>query len=170
MNSLQVVPAPRVEVFRPGSLKATEALVFQLDDQEYGISLRCVQEIRSYQAPTRLAGACDYVLGIMDLRGDVVPLIDLRRRLGMPASAFDEFTVVIVITLGDRRVAVVADRVSDVVEMTPEQVRPMPVLRGSPDQRHFVAIASMEARTVVLLDIESLLGDLAIEPAVALAA
>ncbi|MBI3347751.1 MAG: purine-binding chemotaxis protein CheW [Burkholderiales bacterium] len=160
MHSLQLLPASASLVFRPDASQPTEALVFLLDGQEYGIALHCVQEIRSYQAPTRLAGACDYLLGVMDLRGEVVPLIDLRRRLGLRAAEVDAFTVVIVISLGEHRIGVVADRVNDVVELTPEQIRPMPAMKGGADQRHFVAIASIDQRAVVLMDVESLLADI----------
>lgn len=174
MTSLQLIPTAASStasvVFRPDASQSTEALVFLLDGQEYGIALHCVQEIRSYQAPTRLAGACDYLLGVMDLRGEVVPLIDLRRRLGLQAAAFDAFTVIIVVSLGERRVGIVADRVNDVVALPPQQIRTMPAMTGGPDQRHFVAIASIEQRSVVLMDVESLLADLQCEVAPALAA
>jgi purine-binding chemotaxis protein CheW len=171
MNSLQLVPAAAAShVFRTDARQPTEALVFLLDGQEYGIALQCVQEIRSYQAPTRLAGSCDYLLGIMDLRGEVVPLIDLRRRLGLHAAEFDAFTVIIVISLGERRIGIVADRVNDVVELAPGQIRTMPAMRGHADQRHLVAIASLDQRSVVLMDIESLLADTQADAPLALAA
>lgn len=164
MNNLLLVPSTPSAVFRHDATQASEALVFLLDGQEYGIALGCVQEIRSYQPPTRLAGSCDYLLGIMDLRGEVVPLIDMRRRLGMAAAAPDAFTVVIVISLGDRRIGIVADRVNDVVELAPGQIRAMPAMKGNADQRHLVAIASLAQRSVVLMDIESLLADTRSDP------
>lgn len=173
MNSLQLVsthtPGATI-VFRADASQSTEALVFLLDGQEYGIALHCVQEIRSYQAPTRLAGACDYLLGIMELRGEVVPMIDLRRRLGLHAPAFDAFTVVIVISLGERRIGIVADRVNDVVELAPQQIRAMPSMKGGADQRHLVAIANLDQRAVVLMDVESLLADIQADAPTALAA
>lgn len=172
MNSVQLVPATSTAaiVFRPDAGQSTEALVFLLDGQEYGIALHCVQEIRSYQAPTRLAGACAYLLGIMDLRGEVVPLIDLRIRLGLRAAEVDAFTVVIVISLGERRIGIVADRVNDVVELAPQQIRAMPAMKGGADQRHLVAIASLDQRAVVLMDVESLLADIQADAPMALAA
>ena len=109
-------------------------------------------------------------MGVIDLRGEVVPLIDMRRRLGMPSTAPDAFTVVIVISLGERRVGIVADRVNDVVALAPGEIRAMPAMNGSPDQRHFVAIASLEGRSVVLLDIEALLASSGVEPESALPA
>ncbi len=169
MHSLQTVQPQTSHVFRPDARQAAEALVFLLDGQEYGIALGSVQEIRSYQAPTRLAGAQDFLLGVIDLRGDVVPLIDMRLRLGMPAMAPDACTVVIVISLGDRCMGIVADGVNDVVALAPDQIRAMPAMNGGADQRHFVAIASLEGRRVLLLDIESLLASSLTESDVALA-
>lgn len=143
------------------------ALTFRLDDQEYGIVLSCVQEIRSYQAPTRLAGASDDLLGIIDLRGEIVPLVDLRRRFGMRSAEADGFTVIVVVSLGDRRVGVVADQVNDVVSLSPDQIRPMPRLKEGADQAHLVGIGRVEQRTLVLLDIESLLRGVQLGPAAA---
>lgn len=170
MNSLQLVSAPATRVFSADARGPSEALVFLLDGQEYGIALHCVQEIRSYQAPTRLAGAAAFVLGVIDLRGEVVPMLDLRLRLGLPAAEFDAFTVVIVVSLGTRRIGVVADRVNDVVELAPQQIRAMPAMKGGADQRHLVAIASLDERAVVLMDIESLLTDTPAETSMVLAA
>ncbi len=158
MNTqLVTLAAHPSHIFSAGLAKTQEVLTFRLGHEEYGISLLCVQEIRSYQAPTRLAGADEHLLGVIDLRGEVVPLIDMRRRFGLPTMAFNDLTVIIVISLGDRRVGVVADQVNDVVALLPEQVRAMPALRASADQRHLVAIGSVGTRMLVLLDIEALL-------------
>lgn len=136
-----------------------EVLAFRLGDEEYGISLRCVQEIRSYQAPTRLAGAGENLLGVIDLRGEVVPLLDLRRRFGLPRADFDAMTVIIVISLAGRCVGVVADQVNDVVMLPSGQIRSMPGLPGCSDHTYMVAIGVVEERRLVLLDIERLLAD-----------
>jgi purine-binding chemotaxis protein CheW len=159
MNQLTAALPSTSTVFRPEARHVTEALVFLLDGQEYGITLGCVQEIRSYQAPTRLAGATDYVLGVMDLRGEIVPILDMRLRLGLARTDITGFTVVIVVSLGSRRIGIVADQVNDVVALQPDEIRRMPGMGGHPDQRHFVAIASLAGRSVVLLDIEALLDD-----------
>jgi|SRR6218665_187363 len=151
-------PATASGVFATAGSHIQEALTFKLGNEEYGISLLCVQEIRSFQVPTRLAGASEHLLGVIELRGEVVPLIDLRRRFGLPGVEFNDVTVIIVISLGDRRVGVVADQVNDVVALGPTQIRPMPAMQGGADQRHLVALASLEEqRTLVLLDIEALL-------------
>lgn len=159
MSSLQLsqpsaAASSSVETLIP---RSQEVLAFRLGDEEYGISLQNVQEIRSYQAPTRLAGAQDHLLGVIDLRGEVVPLVDLRRRFALPKAAFDALTVIIVINLSDRCVGVVADQVNDVITLSAEQIRPMPHLPGCAEQRHMVAIGSVDDRRLVLLDIDSLL-------------
>jgi len=155
MNALQPVPS----ALPATDLRAAEILTFSLEDQEYGIALHVVREIRSYEAPTRLAGAQDYLLGVIDLRGEVVPLIALRRRLGLSEAPFDAATVIIVVSLGDRRMGLVADRVNDVVQLAPEQLRAMPAMPGVAGRRHQVGIASVDARNIVLTDIEALLAD-----------
>lgn len=166
MNSLQCVPAAT----STAAPHTHEILAFLLDGQEYGIALNFVQEIRSYEVPTRLAGAQDFLLGVIDLRGEVVPLIDLRRRLGLAPAPFDAFTVVIVVSLSDRRVGVVADRVNDVVQLAPEQIRAMPAMSSVTTRRHLVGIASLEARSVVLTDIQALLADILADAPLAQAA
>jgi len=155
MNSLQLIPATT----SVAHLHVSEMLAFLLDGQEYGISLNLVREIRSYEAPTRLAGAQDFLLGVLDLRGEVVPLIDLRRRLGLAVAPFDAFTVVIIVSLGNRRLGVVADRVNDVVRLAPDQVRAMPPMPGVAGRRHLVGVASVDTRSIVLTDIEAVLAD-----------
>lgn len=169
MNSLELVDAG-ADSAAPSQAAINEALVFQLDGQEYGMALQAVREIRSFEAPTRLAGAPADVLGVLDLRGEVIPLIDLRRRFGLPSVPFDAFTIVIVVSLGERCVGVVADRVSDVVQLQPQQVRPMPAMNGVPSRRHLIAIAALEGRTIVLTDIVGLVADGGADLALAAAA
>ena len=146
-------------------LAEQEVLSFQLGDEEYAIPLRCVREIRSYQPPTRLAGSHKDLLGVIDLRGEIVPLLDLRRRFELPLAEFNHFTITIVIHVDGRPFAVVVDSVCDVVALTPAQVRSMPPLSGTEEQRHLTAICCVGPRRLVLLDIESLLRDLTLSTA-----
>lgn len=164
MTTLQISPtnttpavSTSVHTIVTDAARSQEVLAFRLGDEEYGIALRSVQEIRSYQAPTRLAGASEHLLGVIDLRGEVVPLVDLRRRFGLARADFDALTVIIVVNLGARCVGVVADQVNDVVALRPAQIRQMPSLPACPEQRHMVAMGVVEDRQLVLLDIESLL-------------
>jgi len=159
MNTLQLsecaVPSPPLASFHE-----QEVLSFRLGNEEYAIPLRCVREIRSYQAPTRLAGSHKDLLGVIDLRGEIVPLLDLRRRFALPLAEFNHFTITIVVHVDARPFAVVVDSVCDVVALTPALVRSMPPMSGTTEQRHLTAICSVGSRRLVLLDIESQLRDL----------
>lgn len=135
----------------------TEVLSFHLGKEEYGIALSCVQEIRSFQAPTRLAGASAEVLGVLDLRGEMLPVIDLRRCFQMPAAAVTAATVTIVVNLNHRSVGIVVDNVNEVVELSAEQQRSMPAMNGMANDGHISGIGSVGARMLLLLDINRLL-------------
>ncbi|MCV2369951.1 chemotaxis protein CheW [Roseateles oligotrophus] len=135
----------------------TEYLSFHLGKEEYGIALSCVQEIRSFQAPTRLAGASAEVLGVLDLRGEVLPVIDLRRCFHMPSAEVTAATVTIVINLSQRSVGIVVDNVNEVVDLTPEQQRCMPAMNGMANEGCISGIGSVGPRMLVLLDLNRLL-------------
>lgn len=162
MNTLTVTPPSADthgrQAFVAGASIEQEALTFLLGEEEYGIRLGCVQEIRSYQAPTRLAGAREDLLGVIDLRGEVVPLLDLRRRFALDQALFDSCTVIIVVQVDERRIGAVVDQVNEVLNLSPEQIRPMPPIATlGTDQAHLCGLASQGDRRVLLLDIESLL-------------
>jgi purine-binding chemotaxis protein CheW len=160
MSTLQLADSgsivPTLSVDRSLHFPAQEILAFRLAEEEYGIPLRCVQEIRSYQTPTRLAGAHAQWLGVIDLRGEVVPLLDLRRRLALAAAEPDSLTV-IVISLGERRIGVLADQVNDVIALERGQIGALPALPGVPEQRYMPGIAVVADRRLVLMDIQGLL-------------
>lgn len=105
-----------------------QVLCFQLGEQTYGIDILAVQEIRSYEAPTRMAGAPAHVLGVTNLRGTIVPLVDLRTSLGYPARDVDAFTVSIVLNVKGVQVGCVVDTVSDVLQLKAGMVKPAPEL------------------------------------------
>ncbi len=134
-----------------------EVLSFHLGKEEYGIPLNCVQEIRSFQAPTRLAGASAEVLGVLDLRGEVLPVIDLRKCFHMPSAEVTAATVTIVINLNHRSVGIVVDNVNEVVDLAPEQQRSMPAMNGMANDGHILGIGAIGARMLLLLDINRLL-------------
>lgn len=105
-----------------------QVLCFQLGGQTYGIDILSVQEIRSFEKPTRIAGAPTHVLGVTNLRGAIVPLVDLRISLGLPPRDVDGFTVSIVLSIKGVQVGCVVDTVSDVLQLSPEKVKPAPDL------------------------------------------
>jgi purine-binding chemotaxis protein CheW len=135
-----------------------EFLAFKLGREEYGIDILRVQEIRSFEQPTRMVNAPDYILGVVNLRGVIVPIIDMRIKFGMDEVRYDSFTVVIVLNIGQQVVGMVVDGVSDVITLAPEQLRPVPEFSGAIDAGSVLAIGSVGERMLILLDIEKALG------------
>lgn len=134
-----------------------EFLAFRLGREEYGIHILQVQEIRSFEKPTGLAHAPAELLGLVNLRGSIVPIFDLRVRLGLREVRYDDQTVVIVVHVGARTVGLVVDGVSDVVTLQPGQIRPVPPLNAGGDSRHLLGLGTLNARMLILLDINTYL-------------
>ena len=134
-----------------------EFLAFKLGNEEYGINILSVQEIRSYESPTRMANAAPYILGVVNLRGVIVPIVDMRIKFNMHQVNYDTFTVVIVLNLGARVVGMVVDGVSDVIELSPDQLRAVPEFSSSIASDHLLAIGSLDNRMLILLDIEKMM-------------
>lgn len=135
-----------------------EYLTFRLGNEEYGIDILKVQEIRSYEAPTRIANAAPCFKGVVNLRGVIVPIVDLRLKFGCDSAEYNSFTVVIVLNINGRVVGAVVDSVSDVLELPGEAVRPTPDMDASVDTHYITGIASLQERMLILLDIEALMG------------
>lgn len=136
-----------------------EFLAFKIGSEEYGVDILRVQEIRSYEKPTTIANAPADLKGVVNLRGVIVPIIDLRLKLGLTTVQYDHLTVVIVLNIGHRVIGVVVDGVSDVLTLEREQLRPVPALRGDFDPEHLLAIGSVGQRMLILLDIEKFLAN-----------
>ena len=134
-----------------------EFLAFKLGSEEYGIDILRVQEIRSYEAPTHIANAPAHLLGVVNLRGVIVPIVDMRVTFNLEHVAYDASTVVIVLTIGARVIGMVVDAVSDVITLTPQQLRPVPEFSALVASEHLLAIGSLEDRMLILLDIERLM-------------
>jgi len=134
-----------------------EFLAFKLGSEEYGIDILRVQEIRSYEQPTRIANAPTHVLGVVNLRGVIVPIVDMRVKFNLEQKAYDSFTVVIVLNIGSRVVGMVVDGVSDVITLAPDQLRPVPQFNSAIDSDHLLAIGAVDERMLILLDIEKLM-------------
>src|SRR5262245_985029 len=103
-----------------------EFLTFRLGAEEYGIEILKVQEIRGWEVPTAIAGTPEFIKGVINLRGTIVPIVDLRLKFGLEKAAYDEFTVVIILSVARRVVGIVVDAVSDVVTLQPQQIKPAP--------------------------------------------
>ena len=134
-----------------------EYLTFRLGAEEYGIDILRVQEIRSYEEPTRIANAPHFIKGVVNLRGVIVPVVDLRMKLGCEKVEYNGFTVVIVLNVHGRVVGAVVDSVSDVIELGGEQIRPAPEMNTSVDTTFITGIASVAERMLILMDIEALM-------------
>ncbi|TCT23242.1 chemotaxis protein CheW [Thermomonas haemolytica] len=135
---------------------AGEFLTFTLGQEEYGVDILKVQEIRGYDAVTRLPDAPDYIKGVINLRGTIVPIIDMRVKFRLDAKV-DATTVMIVLNVADRVVGMVVDSVSDVVQLSGEQIRPMPDVGTGIDRRYLTGIGALDERMLILLDIEGLM-------------
>jgi purine-binding chemotaxis protein CheW len=121
------------------------------------VNILRVQEIRSYEAPTRMANTAAFVKGVINLRGVIVPIIDMRIKFDLAEVNYDEFTVVIVLNIGNRVVGMVVDGVSDVLTLEPSQLRPVPTLESALASDHLLAIGSVGDRMLILVDIEKLM-------------
>ena len=131
-----------------------EFLTFRLGGEEYGIDILRVQEIRSYESPTRIANAPSFIKGVVNLRGVIVPIVDLRLKLGCDSAEYDSFTVVIVLNVRGRVVGAVVDSVSDVLQLPTEAVKAAPELSSSVDTSFITGIGNVGERMLILMDIE----------------
>lgn len=136
---------------------AREYLTFRLDQEEYGIDILKVQEIRGYEPPTRVAHAPNFIKGVVNLRGTIVPIVDMRLKFNCAKAEYDSFTVVIILNLRNRIVGIVVDSVSDVMELPPEALKAAPEIDSSIDSSAVMGLGSLGDRMLILLDIERLM-------------
>jgi purine-binding chemotaxis protein CheW len=142
-----------------------ENSTFRLGAEEYGIDILRVQEIRSYEQPTRIANAPDFIKGVVNLRGVIVPIIDLRLKLGCDTAEYNTFTVVVVLNVRGRVVGAVVDSVSDVLALSKDHIKAAPELNSSIDASFITGIGSIKTgqgekdseRMLILMDIEGLM-------------
>jgi purine-binding chemotaxis protein CheW len=140
-----------------GHKVTSEYLTFRLGAEEYGIDILRVQEIRSYEEPTRIANSPSFIKGVVNLRGVIVPVVDLRIKLGCESVEYNGFTVVIVLNVKGRVVGAVVDSVSDVLELAKDQINQAPEMSTTVDTTFITGIASVGERMLILMDIESLM-------------
>jgi len=142
------------------STKVCEYLTFRLDREEYGIDILKVQEIRGYEPPTRIANAPSFIKGVVNLRGTIVPIVDMRLKFNCANAQYDSFTVVIILNLHQRIVGIVVDSVSDVMGLVPDQMRGAPDIESIIDSDSIIGLGSLGERMLILLDIEKLMSGL----------
>jgi purine-binding chemotaxis protein CheW len=136
---------------------ANEYLTFTLGDEEYGVEILKVQEIRGYEAVTKIANAPAFIKGVANLRGTIVPIVDMRIKFNLGEPVYDQFTVVIILNVAGRVVGMVVDSVSDVIALSAEQVRPAPDFSSSFDTRYITGLGTVDERMLILVDIERLM-------------
>jgi purine-binding chemotaxis protein CheW len=146
-----------------------ELLVFALGKEEYGIDILKVQEIRGYDAVTSIANSPDFIKGVINLRGNIVPIVDLRIKFGLGNVVYDQFTVVIIINVLQRTMGIVVDGVSDVMTLATDQLRAAPEFGSVLDTAYILGLGTVEDKMIILVDIEKLMtsADMALVDAVA---
>ncbi|HEY9109096.1 MAG TPA: chemotaxis protein CheW [Roseateles sp.] len=157
MSSTDLIPTTGAQAVQTlAHTDGKQFLTFRIGGEEYGLDILRVQEIRSYEAPTRVANAPSFVKGVVNLRGVIVPILDLRIRLGQ-AGEYNAFTVVIVLNVAGRVVGVVVDSVSDVLELSAEEIKPRPDVPAAMDARFITGLGKIGERMLILLDIEAMI-------------
>ena len=132
-------------------------LSFQLGAEEYGIDILRVQEIRAYEKATRMPNTPAYIKGVINLRGVIVPVIDLRMKFGLESAEYNEMTVVVVLNLAHRTVGIVVDSVSDVLALAAGDIRPAPEFTARVDNAFVRGLATIDQRMLIIADIERLM-------------
>lgn len=139
-----------------------QVLTFTLGDETYGVDILRVQEIRGYSTVTRIPQAPPHVLGVLNLRGSIVPIVDMRMRFNLERAEYTPLTVIIVLSvespLGRRDIGVVVDGVSDVIDVAAADIKPSPELGAQVNTEFIEGLAAVSGRMVMLLDIDRLIG------------
>ena len=162
--SAMIATEPRTTAQTPSATPhgaAREYLSFKLGAEEYGIDILKVQEIRGYEQPTRIANAAHFIKGVVNLRGVIVPIVDMRLRFGLPDVQYNSFTVVIILNIASRTVGMVVDSVSDVLELANDQIKPAPEFNGAIDASYITGLGTIRSgdaqRMLILMDIERMM-------------
>lgn len=149
--------AQRLPTGTTAPMPAQEWLTFTLGNEEYAVEILRVQEIRGYDAVTAIANTPDFIKGVINLRGTIVPIVDLRIKFQVGTPTYDQFTVVIIVNVGTRTIGMVVDTVSDVATLSAEQLKPPPAFGGALDTRYISGIGALDEHMLILVDIERLL-------------
>jgi len=142
---------------RSGTDIASEYLTFTLGNEEYGIDILKVQEIRGYDTVTHIANAPEFIKGVINLRGVIVPIVDMRIKFKVGEPTYNEFTVVIIMNVLGRVIGMVVDGVSDVVALSPEQIKPAPEMGAAMDTGYITGLGTLNDQMLILVDIEKLM-------------
>ena len=137
--------------------QGSEFLTFALGGEEYGIEILKVQEIRGYEAVTQIANAPTFIKGVLNLRGVIVPIVDLRLKFNLGSAEYNSFTVVIILNVARRVVGIVVDTVSDVITLAQDQIRPAPAFSAALNTGYIMGLGTVDQRLLILMDIEKLM-------------
>ena len=151
-NAFQI-NSPAVQAMPDGG----QFLTLRLGQEEYAIDILRVQEIRSYEEPTRMVNAPSFVKGVVNLRGVIVPIVDLRLKLNVGAAQYNEFTVVVILNVRGTVVGAVVDAVSDVVTLTRESIKPAPQFESGIDARFITGLVTLGDRMLIVMNMEALM-------------
>lgn len=135
-----------------------EFLTFRLGSEEYGMDILKVQEIRGYDSITQIANAPEFIKGVVNLRGIIVPIIDMRIKFEIGSAKYDQFTVVIILNVSGRVMGIVVDGVSDVISLDLDQMRATPEFGSVIDTEYIMGLGTVGERMLILIDIEKLMG------------
>ena len=138
-------------------MSTDEFLAFTLGKEEYGIHILKVQELRGYETPTRIANAPDFIKGVVNLRGIIVPIVDMRIKFNLGTPTYDQFTVVIILNINGRVVGMVVDSVSDVITLSSDQIKPAPEMGTALNTDYLIGLGTLEQRMLILVDIDRLM-------------
>ncbi len=142
----------------PAEKTLNEFLTFRLGSEEYGMDILKVQEIRGYDSITQIANTPEFIKGVVNLRGIIVPIIDMRIKFELGSAEYDQFTVVIILNVSGRVMGIVVDGVSDVISLDINQMRAAPEFGSVIDTEYIMGLGTVEERMLILIDIEKLMG------------
>jgi purine-binding chemotaxis protein CheW len=137
--------------------RRNEFLTFVLGNEEYGIEILKVQEIRGYESVTAIANTPAFIKGVLNLRGVIVPIVDLRLKFNLGSAEYNEFTVVIILNIDKRIVGIVVDSVSDVITLSEQSIRPAPEFSSTLNTGYIMGLGTVDQRMLILMDIEKLM-------------
>jgi len=138
-------------------VSGNEFLAFTLGKEEYGIDILKVQEIRGYEPVTRIANSPEFIKGVVNLRGIIVPIVDMRIKFNLGEPVYDQFTVVIILNIAGRVMGMVVDSVSDVTTLSPEQIKAAPEMGTTFDTDYLIGLGTLGERMLILVDIDKLM-------------
>ncbi|PIE17334.1 MAG: chemotaxis protein CheW [Proteobacteria bacterium] len=136
-----------------------EFVAFMLEGEEYACPITNVQEIIGFREVTKLPNVPPFIIGVLNLRGAVVPVVDLRSKFGLPAKEYDKYTVIVIVEVGDKVMGIVVDSVTDVLRLSDEEIQPAPDFAGAVDSHLITGMADKGGKFIVLLDVQRMLSN-----------